>query len=635
MFRVTLQHPSAYTSLEGESHSATITDRLPPTPYHPLLRHNYLDTTMASSNFEWEKKNYCEHRGENRTKAWVFAIAPLFLHLLLVVAISTFMLFYVNGGEFNLTSRRPFITQTDGSITQLNYSAPLQSDITTTLSLLLVLLRTAATAWCGATAWRCAFLLMEKTGISLQEINRMIKFGMPAIFKPHRLEDGGDRIVVLVAIVLLASLPSQFSSPILTGSITWSPSSHGVQGNWPVAGISASADGRPWGWWETFSSQRSELVVKAAGIASSSWGGTNETAAMKRVLPTTRYLPINSTLNNVTVPYFTVRALEWIADPMHTLSPEQIHSVEQTNPLLSISSSSNPLQIVAPTVALIPDKPWAPMRNGSSFYSPAPSVISETRLLVALYSRQDISIPCGRNTSTFFGELPLDVGFYEENFSAFETNCYVYARVTYDAGVAVCSPCRISAHTVVQNITPLSLGPDTMTAEALAMMPELTAMMALMNVSVPQSFNNINQYTVEVLSRSYGAAWTALTNLMGLESTVLETNATVSVPVSQARILHWRLYVWWILNISVTFSGLLFIAVQVYCKKPLVVDTLMAALLLDTSDVLHEDLQGLCNLSVLTKEDSAIGLLRLWRRNDGHVVIGVEDDRIRRQQQNF
>jgi hypothetical protein len=90
----------------------------------------------------------------------------------------------------------------------------------------------------------------------------------------------------------------------------------------------------------------------------------------------------------------------------------------------------------------------------------------------------------------------------------------------------------------------------------------------------------------------------------------------VPVLVPKAVVLHQRVCVWVELNITLTLSGLLFIIVQCHCKKPLVVDTVIAVILLDTHRVQAKDHRGLCDLSKLTNKDSQIGSLRL-RKKEG------------------
>jgi hypothetical protein len=658
-------------------------------PEASTIGHASVEDTRAFSasdtTLDWaskpESQSYCKSRRESRTKAWALFVLPLAAHFLLVIAITIFMLVYVDGGQFNLNSRRPSITQVDGSVTLFDHYSPLQTDVTTTLSLALVLTRLAAAAWCGATTWRCAFLLMRRTGLSLHELNTMITFGVLAKFKSDNGEYG---IAIIATILLLAVLPSQLSAPILTGSTTWSPSLRHTRGLHPIAGISTPENGDPWSWYQRFPSQRSGLVMQAAGLAAIAWEQSDDTTTLKRVIPASRSLPINTTLANVTLPYFTVGAIDWITDPNITLTPQQMHAIDANSPYLNISSLGNPLHVLAPTVALIPNTSWTSMAfrssavvntsssapplarqlspspdDGSSNYVnpyteqtasdwlnsfgdspytnatpvhvdfPPPSMVSQVGILAALASIQNISVPCGWNTSTFFGSVARNTGFVSAQVEIEgQRICYCFARVTYSAGAGICHNCRLSSPTVVQNETALTLQADVMTAEALAMMPEVIEAMVFMNTSIPLPVNNLNNYTIALLSRSYAAAWTALTNFVGSVSTPLDSEVDIPVPISQAHVAYWRVYVWLGLNLLVTLSGILFTTLLMRCGEMIVLDTAVAALLLDSHHVLHDnEEQGLCNFSMLVKEDKVIGPLRL-KKQGGHDILVPSKNRL-------
>jgi hypothetical protein len=157
--------------------------------------------------------------------------------------------------------------------------------------------------WIAATTWRCVFVLMEEPGISLQSIKWMTTFSLPA--KPKTLRG------LVVAIILIAAFPSQYSSPILTGSITWEPAMNLLQNSQPAVNISLSSAGQPWTLYKQWAENVETVILIAAGIADTAWRNSNDDeTTMKRVLLSTRNLPTNSTLNNVTVPYFTVDAFE-------------------------------------------------------------------------------------------------------------------------------------------------------------------------------------------------------------------------------------------------------------------------------------------------------------------------------------
>ena len=576
---------------------------------HPRSESNVIELLPTPDSLaEIYEQSTCE-RHEDIHKLWIRALIPLVGHFIFIIGIATVVFSSIDNQLFNTSLRAPPVTQFDGSISHLA-SRPLQSDITTVLSIALTLMRTATAMWTAATTWRCVFVLMEKKGISLQAINWMTTFRLPP--KPRTW------LGVIVAIILLAAFPAQYSSPILTGSITWEPALKLVQGSQPVT-ISLSADGQSWLSYRRWSDNVEEVILVAAGAAGIAWNNSIENpSTMKRVLRNTQNLPINSILDNVTVPYFTIDAFEWIKDPDSILSDHDKQAFMRP-------SVSRPYISANLIMGFIPDGAWGPSTGPSSnFTFPSPTTISETRILAILHYQAEGNVSC--SSRGYFGGLPTDVMLYKFVYQAGtpkETfiECIAYARVTYTAGAAVCRACRFSALTVVQNDTPVDLKPDAMTADALVIMPRLLTYMHLTGVSVPSS-SNITNYIIHVLPRSYGAAWTALTDTFA-SSAMLKTDVMVPVSMSRARVLHWRVYVWVALNLLLTFSGILFIFVQGRCQKPLVVDTSIAAVLLDTSRVLANDQQGLCDLSLLTEEDSKIGPLRLQEEH-GHRFVNVD-----------
>jgi len=162
---------------------------------------------------------------------------------------------------------------------------------------------------------------------------------------------------------------------------------------------------------------------------------------------------------------------------------------------------------------------------------------------------------------------------------------------------------------------------DPMTFEATTLMPLLSTNMGLGESSVSPSAN-ITQYIMDILPRSYRAAWTALSDNL-TTNTTLTTSVTVPVPVLIAHVQLWRVYLWVVLNLMLTLSGILLLFVQYLCVNRLVVDTGIAVLLLDTQREEEKNPRGLSSFSKLTDEDSQIGLLRL-RNEGGKKYVDVE-----------
>ena len=464
--------------------------------------------------------------------------------------------------------------------------------------------------------WRCTFILMEKTGVSLEDISWITTFQMPA-----KLAVRQGTTITIIAIILLLAFPSQLSAPILTGSITWAPGENTAQGDQPATDITLASDGTAWSDYRTYSEDVQAVSARALGIADTAWGGLKAGTTMKRILQSTTHLPVNSTLNNITIPYFTVDAIEWIKNPALNASDPADSITQHDIDAVQPGGSFNPYFVGALVTAFIPDGAWGPPTTGY----PSPTTISETRTMWALYNHISSATPptsCSPSNDGFFGGLPSDVNFYVDVHAGAYTNCIVFARVTYTAGAAVCDSCRLSASTVAQPDAAVQVIADPMTFEATTLMPLLSTNMGLGGSSVSPSAN-ITQYIMDILPRSYGAAWTALSDYLAADAT-LTTSVTIPVPVLTAHVRLWRVYLWVVLNLMLTLSGMLLLFVQHLCVNRLVVDTDIAILLLDTRRVQEKDRYGLSNLSKLTKEDSQIGLLRL-QNEGGHKYVDVEE----------
>ena len=181
-----------------------------------------------SSNIVTSHPNEVHTRtGENGTKIWLWAMAPLVLHLLSVLILTIVIKTLVDRQDFNLQSRKALARFT-----------PLQSDITTAVSGGVAIVRTFAAMWSTSVVWRCLFILMEKGSISLEQINYLLTWQIHL----HPRSKFSQRIGLLISIILLTAFPCQLSGPILTGSITWS-SSHSFSENRKVVGIDGGYTG--------------------------------------------------------------------------------------------------------------------------------------------------------------------------------------------------------------------------------------------------------------------------------------------------------------------------------------------------------------------------------------------------------
>jgi hypothetical protein len=180
---------------------------------------------------------------------------------------------------------------------------------------------------------------------------------------------------------------------------------------------------------------------------------------MKHVLQSTKYFPVNSTLNNTIVSYFTVDVFEWVKNPNSTLTQLKKGAIHM--------SCYSPYFIAALSMRLIANGGWGPTTTITM-------TISKIYTLMVLQGHLIDSSSCSPSNSAYFSGLLVDIGFYAEVAPGGFVNCLVYAHVTYTVGVAVCESCHLlTALTTVQHDTALHLEADSMMAETLAIMPLL------------------------------------------------------------------------------------------------------------------------------------------------------------------
>ncbi|KAH7337249.1 hypothetical protein B0J17DRAFT_527083, partial [Rhizoctonia solani] len=197
------------------------------------------------------------------------------------------------------------------------------------------------------------------------------------------------------------------------------------------------------------------------GLVAAAWQSGDRTGVLKRALRSTAGLNVDSTIANVTLPYFSVIAMEWLSNPTQDLSAYQ-QDVDGFWPHLGMGDGVTSLTVPG-TVALIPDQNTSWRR--SPF--PSPEIVSETRILVLYTSRLvgTADPTCRLDNSNISSSLPTDVALLPQS-----DFYYAFARVTYQAGASLCAQCRLSSPLTGQNVTQMTLSGDTITKETLWMM---------------------------------------------------------------------------------------------------------------------------------------------------------------------
>ncbi|KDN34632.1 hypothetical protein RSAG8_12294, partial [Rhizoctonia solani AG-8 WAC10335] len=444
-------------------------------------------------------------------RTWSLVVWPLIVHALMAVGIAAIVIIYVDHRDFNLERRRPFVKLEDGTMVPWVHYSPLQTDITTALSIMLAVLRLITACWLGPLSWRCAFVLMEEFGLRPRQLHILVSYGIsvtPLSGTPRK-----DKRILqfIVCAVLLVVLPVHLAAPVLTGSIAW------VSSNPPPEQLSNSTIST-WSstsydiWnpdpWVVDRSTLLRLMIEAAATRPfMTWGRDTSNVALKRFIPEFSELDINSTVANVTLPYFTVQSIEWIDNPNSTLSSDQLDILKSVCPKVNMTGPDCPIanayralgpraytnslakvnmtgpdcpianayRALGPraytnSLALVPDTRWTYPSTQP------PSMVKERRLMV---------YPSPGDWSSSGEWECLQGGELNPNVSAdSKAGCWKFAWVTYSAGAAICYNCRVSSYATVQNDTALVLQEAYMTAEALRMMPSVIGEMLSSNDAV-------------------------------------------------------------------------------------------------------------------------------------------------------
>lgn len=533
----------------------------------------------------------------------------LSLQLLYSILFTGGITFWLNGRTFTVDNADLFIKD----------KVLRQSDVTTIVSACLVLSRIISGALQGLLAWRCVFILLEKTGLSLTELSRLASWHIPLLFSRRRGERQKNRHVTWIAVALmLLSWPSQLANPIASGSISWIPT-YDMNMTRSTELISTASAGSRWSWYMDYANDRTIVKQDAAGrtnlgmqatISEGEHCGTS-VCPSRRMVTQFAGLPNGTVVSNITVPSFNIQSFEWVTDTAQ-LSAGIIEAIQnQSSGLLTItytsnSSSTSPLlnDIVGSSV-LLKDTWWNGLANTSELPdSPVFEGSKYAAIYVAGFANDGASTP-----STCHSPLvPRDVDFVRVDRWNNRTICIAVAELNISAGVVQCAQgdpttrtdgvCYISvaASGIVvsdRNATQ----PDPLVQQVFDMMPEVQALATaiLPKIANASSLNStMEEYLRSMLVRSYQGTWSAMTDYLA-DSPTLATDVWLPFEVLKADVTPWRMYLWLELNLLLVIAGLMLVSLQNMCEVDTVDDAVITAVMLDTSHVIEDDEVPVCD----------------------------------------
>ncbi|KAF2869415.1 hypothetical protein BDV95DRAFT_498212 [Massariosphaeria phaeospora] len=547
------------------------------------------------------------------------------LHLLACAALAFSMAFRLDG---YLAVPEDSLRFLDGGRFKLKVA-----DVTTLISTALTIIRIIVQAWVGTIMWNCAFILLEKRGLTLPQVNRIMSFNIPPI--PKSYADG------LVVLLLFLVIPQQFISPLLSGSVGWTPSFEYSQAMRLAAAGSLEASAEGWFWYYYSTVDRRANIRRAAAMTALAWDGSAvDRMHCRHVLNDDPdvVVPVNSTLYGAVIPCIRIHSIEFptVNPPakVFKIANDSVYNIEEDPTRLS-RVEEPPLRYSIPGNAVLFDPedrpglhdnlpPEGDLTPEGYFERHRPTDYLQDGVMsaVILLGIPALGTVCEGYNASIFGTTyhnkwrTTDHGNYEW--------CHTYAIVNLTAGVADSPQSTYVTNRVVEANLPtteLDIRAGPWVQEAMYLMPDVMSNVALMNTTSLYTWDDLDGYLDKLVRYSYQGAWDMLSRSYDPNATMLEVQyyeSRVRASVSRARV-----FAWLVVSVLLTLSSAVLAAGKKrLCERGVVFDGPVAALVTDARVVVDMgEADELTSLAYVGKE-KGVGEVRLQRNDDGgfHLV---------------
>lgn len=488
------------------------------------------------------------------------------------------------------------------------------------------------TTWCTIVAWRTIYILLFTRGTTLSEISS-IAFPLPPSLNPFRSSPYRPISLALVIIISL-SLPAQYlSTPLLSGSIAWTPTQ--FEGRKGSVQIPRAGESRAWDEYNGWSEVRQVLVLRSASIALTTNADSldrNKTAPRRNMGYYTTFT-VNSTVKNVNFPYFFVDDIEWVQDPENEVPERLISAIKDDN--LGLLNISSPAGVITRTtignMAVLRDYAWsqAPKissssiswKSGYAFPRKEDQKVRHEFYVAVLVDRlknvhevQSWNPNC-TSSSSMFGDMNV-ANFIDMKYNLikgndempFATNCYAIAKISVRAGSYTFNNSRVISSGIFEAVvskeeadelrtTPPN-SQDSLTSQIFEAMPEVMLNLAIMRPV--DSALDLTVYTRTMLNISYEATWNVMTDTFRIP----ESNEVDIIYPESGIIMRvlWKPFLGWIALVAsaslsgIAFTILVFRVESIYGVRVDLRNTVIAPLRLDMSDA-YGSMPALCNFT--------------------------------------
>jgi hypothetical protein len=507
------------------------------------------------------------------------------------------------------------------------------SDVTTLVSAALTVIKLIVSVWTGIILWNCVFILLERPGIHVNQVQRVLAFYIPPWPK--------TRSVLLVSILLLLVIPQQLISPLLSGALDWGYGSELQPDAIQVQSGDPAVTPLNWYWYFYNKWVRRAAVRRAAAYASIAWdNSTLDRGNCRHIMNDLSEIAdpkhgsaVNSTAMNVVMPCLQIHSISFPSTPPSTeiwnLISESV-SDEGSDRLTRVSDA--PLAYGTDGDGVLFDVNDRPsyqenFPNGSSLYMEVPAPYRQSGLMTAVIIVNASYWLNGNNCTDIKDQSIFGPTKYNNIFSTVQSGnyyyCMTYAEVNLTAGITVSSTSKyITPRVIEADMNPMHMelleGPWV--HEAMYLMPNVMSMFSQMNSTPMPTWGNLENYTAKLIRYSYQGAWDAL-------SRSYEPN-TSSIPVhlyeprQVAIVSRKRVYAWLAISLLLQVSCFVLIFGSRLLRRENILDGNLSALLTDPT-ALYEKTGERFNPSFIeTTVSKKLGTISLQRKdNQGYRLI--------------
>jgi hypothetical protein len=216
----------------------------------------------------------------------------------------------------------------------------------------------------------------------------------------------------------------------------------------------------------------------------------------------------------------------------------------------SLSHYTNP----GHAVLFDPNLPWNNSQESSGL--PPPTLFSGTKVLALNIANTYNCTQIGINN---FGDINGDVNTFTQHIIPWALGtCYIFANVTFTAGVTTSPLSTYLSSRVVEDQSPIDeviFEPNTWVQQSFWLLPDLMTVISLANSSQLPTWHNVDLYAENLIRQSYLAAWDSLHESFDNSGALF--SATPAETRIQAKVSYPRVFAWLAVSLLTTFGGIL------------------------------------------------------------------------------